>query len=153
MASRRLSPAYVARNLRAQALGYRNYYDYRIHGHGTVPPDRPAPTGETRQRLRGHRGPADLLRTNLDGALLTVTDHSERDSQGRYRWVELTVVDARGRQRTYRLSGRSLQGDRLQRTISAAQAAGGVLSPSPSLDLANYMDADPENEEWGQEAA
>ena len=134
----RLSPGYEARNARARAEGYRNDYDRRIHNHGRIPASSPAPTGEARSRLRGHRSSADLERAKLDGALVSITDHSGRDNKGRYKWVEVTVVDARGKQRTFRLTGKQLQPERLGATIAAVQGAGGFLSPSPSLDLASY---------------
>ena len=54
------SAAWEGRNARARALGYRNYYDYRVHNFGRIPAGESAPTGEERQRLRGHRGAADV---------------------------------------------------------------------------------------------
>lgn len=48
-------------NARAQALGYRDYYDYRVHGYGAVPPGEPV-TPEMRRAYRGHAGLTDLVR-------------------------------------------------------------------------------------------
>ena len=140
--SRRLSPAYAARNARARAAGYKSYYDFRVHNHGAIPPSQPAPTGEARSRLRGHRSAEDLRKSALDGAMITVTDHSGRDNKGRYKWVELTVIDAKGVQRTYRLSGKQLKPEFLRKLIEDVQAGGAVLSPSPSLDLRRYSGDD-----------
>lgn len=48
------------RNAAAQAKGYRNYYDYRIHQYGKRPASEEPPTGEERRRLEGKRGRASL---------------------------------------------------------------------------------------------
>lgn len=48
------------RNARAKALGYRNYYDYRAHDNGRIPPERPALKGPELARARGHASAADL---------------------------------------------------------------------------------------------
>jgi len=74
--------------------------------------------------------------------MITVTDHSGRDNKGRYKWVELTVIDAKGVQRTYRLSGKQLKPEFLRKLIEDVQAGGAVLSPSPSLDLRRYSGDD-----------
>lgn len=102
-------------NARARSLGYRDYYDYRIHNYGRVPASAPAPTGEARTRLRGHRSAADLERLISSGrAELLLLNVSRRDPQGKIREVEVMVTTSDGEQRIYRLRGRAVTPDALR---------------------------------------
>lgn len=130
-----VSDAYARRNARARELGYRNYYDYRTHNHGKLAPSAPRPTGEARQRLRGHRGQADLRSFVKPNSLVTIGDHSPRRPDGSYQWVDITVTRSNGDERTFRLRGKQLDEAELRKTIGGVVDSGGVLSPSPSLDL------------------
>lgn len=133
---RKLSAAYERRNARARALGYQSYYDYRAHNHGKAPPGAARPSGETLARLRGHRSAADLTRAVRTGSLVSVLGHSERDPvSGTYKWVDIVVVDPRGRERSYRLRGSQLEQAKLRRLVADLEERGAVLSPTPSLDL------------------
>lgn len=136
---RKLSPAYERRNQRARALGYRSYYDYRAHDNGRLPPDAAPVKGERLGRLRGHRSATDLVRSVKTGSLVMVVNHSERDaSTGQYTWVEVVTVDPSGRERSFRLRGPQLRRRRLERTVTRIERRGGVLSPSPSLDIRRF---------------
>lgn len=130
------SQAWDKRNAAARALGYRNYYDYRIHGYGRRPAAAPVDT-YNRDRLRGHRSRADLLRQADEGALVTYNG-SERNPDGTYRWVELAVIDVDGRERIYRLSGQQLTRDALRALVDQLVDAGAILTPTKSLDLTQY---------------
>jgi hypothetical protein len=131
----RNSPAYERRNARARSLGYRSYYDYRIHGNGSIPPAAAAATGEARQRLRGHRSAADLRRAIREGTTVSIAGHSERDSNGQYRWLELSVLSPDGSERTYRLTGKQLQKQQLGRLVGELDHKGAAFAPTPSFDL------------------
>jgi hypothetical protein len=97
------------RNARARALGYRNYYDYRIHEYGRLPPSEPSPPGQRRAQLRGHRSPTDLERLLRSGRVeLVLVNVARRDKKGRLQEVDVLVTDDRGRQTQYRLTGRTL---------------------------------------------
>lgn len=136
---RKLSPAYERRNQRARAAGYRSYYDYRAHDNGRLPPDVAPIKGERLGRLRGHRSAADLERSVKTGSLVMVVNHSERDpSSGQYTWVEVVTVDPSGRERSFRLRGPQLRRRQLERTVTRVERRGGVLSPSPSLDIRRF---------------
>ena len=64
MAGKRKKPLTAAekQNARAQALGYRNYYDYRIHDYGKRPPGEPVDPA-TRAKKAGARSEAAFRRT------------------------------------------------------------------------------------------
>lgn len=99
------SSAWERRNARARALGYRNYYDYRVHDFGRQPASAPAATGEDLARLRGHRGERDLLRylagepELADFRILS----TKRDDRGRITSAEIELVDDEGRIRRFRV--------------------------------------------------
>jgi hypothetical protein len=126
---------YARRNAKARSLGYRNYYDYRIHNHGKIPAGESAPTGEVKQRLRGHRGRVDFLRSLGDGDLISLVSHIstiERTPDGRYRRIDKLVLYTDGDQRTFTL--RNLTRAQLIETIAEEERRGAVFSPAPSLD-------------------
>lgn len=56
------SAAWEKRNAKARAAGYRNYYDYRLHDYGRLPPVLPLESGTVAKRRRGTRGKAALKR-------------------------------------------------------------------------------------------
>ncbi len=130
-----VSRSYAKRNERARALGYRSYYDYRIHAHGKIPPDQPAPTGNTRARLRGHRSLSDLKQDLKPGTLVTVQSTDRDPRTGRLKRADVLTVDEKGRQRTYRLTGAQLTVARINSLADVVERKGAVFSPSPSLDL------------------
>jgi hypothetical protein len=132
------STPYQRRNQRAQALGYRNYYDYRVHNHGKSPASAARPRGESLARLRGHRSSADLRREAAEGTLMIVVA-SARGKDGQYKWVDVNVVDHRGRERVYRLRGAQLKRAKLNGLIGELSARGVSVSPSPSIDLRRYV--------------
>lgn len=125
--ARPVSSAWAKRNARAQALGYRNYYEYRVRG--------TKPGSQARARARGHRSSADLAKQTGPGDLVMV-DRTERDVHGRLTKVVISVIDGEtSEQRTYTLTGRTLTSRNLRRLVDRIDQAGGIFSPSPSLDL------------------
>lgn len=136
------SRSWDRRNDAARAAGYKNYYDYRVHDFGRLPPSAPVVAAD-RPRLRGHRSAADLERDVKEGSFVTYNG-SERDPRtGEYKWLEIAVVDAKGKERIYRLRGDQLNKENLQATLAAIGAAGGFLAPSKSLDIAGYANEEP----------
>lgn len=135
------------RNAAAQARGYRNYYDYRVHRFGKIPPGQPPVAGEEKQRLRGHRSRADLVRTLGPGDLISVAGGARDPDTGRYDWVEILVIDADGREQMYRLRREHLIGEQLESLVTDLEGKGAVFSPSPSLDLRRYLPGDHDEEE------
>lgn len=131
------SSGYDKRNARARALGYRNYYDYRLHDNGKQPPGPLRLTPDERARRRGHRGLVDFLASLGEGDLIImpmgISSVEYDDDRDVYVEIEKLVVDGdTGRERTYVL--RNLTRDQLIDTIEAEQARGAVFSNSPSLD-------------------
>lgn len=129
------SPAYERRNARARALGYESYYDYRIHNHGRIAAGEPAPGGEARARLRGHRGAADLARELPAGSVLVPIDQQRDPATGRLKWVEVEVDGPDGSRRRYRLRGRQLDRKNLDRLWATIQGAGATWAHNPSVNL------------------
>jgi len=130
------SSAYQRRNERARSLGYRNYYDYRIHNHGRLPPSAAAPTGADRARLRGHRATEDLLRTLRPGDVIVVPEGLQsipKDARGRYSKIEVLVLREDGRSERFTI--RRATYDRVTRILERMAASGAMFSPAPSLDL------------------
>lgn len=102
------SPAYEARNARARALGFRNYYDYRIRS-GRL--ENPRPTGAALRVARGHASAADLRDWARQGGA-TVSRIAERDAGGRRTVVDVSYTDDRG-VRQFRLRGPQVSDDYL----------------------------------------
>lgn len=126
---------YARRNERARALGYRNYYDYRIHRNGELPPSEPPPVGEERQRLRGHRGLQDFLDAIREGSVISLVSHIsriERRPNGRYKQIDKMLLLPDGTQRIFTL--RNLTREQLLGAIADESARGATWSPAPSLD-------------------
>lgn len=130
-------------NARARKLGYKNYYDYRVHNSGRIPPDVVIPTGQ-RAKARGHRGKLDLLRKLRPGDLLIVPDglgSIEKDERGRFKLVRKLIIDGKtGNAFTFVL--RNLTPEAMADLIHAEQARGAIWSPSPSLDQRRLVGLD-----------
>lgn len=138
---RRKQTPYERRNERAKMLGYRSYYDYRLHDNGRLAPGPIQLTAETRARRRGHRSTGDFLQSLREGDLIVmpqgissvVFDENRRGGQGAYEEIVKTVIYARnGRERTFAL--RNLTRAELIEAIREEQRRGAIFSPAPSLD-------------------
>jgi hypothetical protein len=122
------SPAWQRRNSAARALGYRSYYDYRVHDYGRRPATSSVEPSD-RPRLRGHRSEADLLRTIRDGSLVAFNGADRDPATGRFRWVEIAVVSPDGRERVYRLSGKQVSAAKLKALLGSMSSAGAITEP------------------------
>lgn len=132
------SSSYQRRNERARALGYRNYYDYRIHDHGRLAPNvaPPAAGSAERTRLRGHRGTADLVRTLKPGDVIVVPDglpDVTKDAKGRYAKIEVLVLRDDGLSDRFTIRRRTYE--QMAGLLEKMSGKGAMFSPSPSLDL------------------
>ena len=136
-------------NARARRLGYKSYYDYRLHGSGRVAPGPLRLSPAERARLRGHRGRADYLRALGEGDLILLPqglgsvefDPDARGGEGAY--VELTVVvidAATGQEREYTI--RNLTRAEMEAMIERQQDSGAIFSPAPSLDIRRLLGDD-----------
>lgn len=130
---------WAERNARARAAGYRNYYDYRVHGYGTIPPSERV-EGEALARARGHRSGADLKRDVGFGDVVSVWTYGPRDMEGRYKWVDMLLLTADGKERIYRLRGSQITARNLDALSSHIDASGAVVSPAPSLDIRTLIE-------------
>lgn len=128
-------------NARARRLGYKDYYDFRLHDYGRVPPGPIKLSPAERARRRGHRGRADFLASLGEGDLIILPygissvefNEDARDGEGAYVEIVKLVIDAEtGDEREYVL--RNLTRDELIETIYEEESRGAVFSPSPSLD-------------------
>lgn len=124
-------------NVRARGLGYKDYYDFRLHDMGRIPPDVDVSqlTPEERARRRGHRGVTDFLRGLEPGDVLIVPDGLsaiKKDEKGRFMQVRKLVIKDDGREQRFTLRRVSYQ--RMVEIIEAERKAGAVWSPTPSLD-------------------
>lgn len=125
-------------NARARELGYASYYDYRLHGFGRIPPDRPAPAPGTAERAaaRGHRGIRDLERSLRPGDTIILPDGLSaigKDRRDNYTKIRVLVVKDDGREQRFTISRAKYQ--RMVQLLDRAAAAGAIFSPAPSLDL------------------
>ncbi len=142
------SASYERRNAAARALGYRNYYDYRTHNHGTIPATQPRPTGELRQRLRGHRSASDLANTIKTGRVELIMQFpvGERDpATGQFKAIEFQVIMDDGTTRTYILRGDQLDKDKLAPLRDAIVDAG--LAPYATYPKIIPLEDDEEPED------
>jgi hypothetical protein len=133
------SPRQDRANARARAAGYRNAYDYRIHGYGRIPATERI-SGEQLARARGHRSAADLERAVGPGDVVSVWTYGPRDSEGRYKWVDVLLLTADGRERIYRLRGGQITARRLDQLAQTIDQKGAVVSPAPSLDIRTLIE-------------
>lgn len=138
------STSWQRRNDRARSLGYRNFYDYRAHDYGKLPPSAPRLRGGELRVARGHAGPADLQRLISRGRVSTMFQEpvGERDDAGRYREVRVTVQLNDGSQQRFRLRGRQLKADELEPLRAAVSAAGPDVYTNPSIDVLFLVDRD-----------
>lgn len=126
-------------NAKARSFGYRNAYDYRIHGYGRLPASE-AVTGEALARARGHRSAADLERMVGPGDVVSVWTYGPRDTEGRYKWVDVLLLDAEGTERIFRLRGKQITARNLDRLAQTIDNRGAVVSPAPSLDIRTLIE-------------
>ncbi len=125
---RAVSASYEKRNQRARSLGYKSYYDYRAHDNGRLAPTAPRLRGERLARARGHRSGSDLRRAIRDGSLVFTSDTSVRGKDGRFKWVEVTVLDDQtGSEKTFYLQGRQVTSANLRRIADYATDHGAVV--------------------------
>ena len=94
---------YARRNARARAAGFASYYDYRVRA-GSL--EAPRPKGETLRRRRGHAAGKDLVKAAREGDLLVA--QLNRDSKGRFRSIDVTLIHEDGSEQEFTLKGRQL---------------------------------------------
>ncbi len=123
-----VSAQWARRNAAARDKGYASYYDYRAHNYGKTPAGAPRARGEQLARLRGHRGRTDLLAGAGDGSVINISGSSDRDSRGRFKWVDVTVIDPDGNTRTYRIRGGDTQRDRLAALLDQLDDQGAIVT-------------------------
>lgn len=131
-----MASAWERRNERARALGYRNWYDYRVHDYGRLPPDWEPLKGEPRQIAAGKRGQDRLMRQIGSGnvEMIALFPTGERDAEGKWTEADLILVMSDGDQKGYRLRGKQLSHDNLQRIKDAIDDAG-IFSDVGYLDV------------------
>lgn len=123
-------------NARAQAAGYRDYYDYRIHGYGRIPPGVQVGAAERRQ-YRGHAGLNELLAAinrvhrYPDGTrgplILEIQPQgTERGAGGRWRTIRFDAYLVTGQTWRFYLRGRAASHSNLL-LVKAALANPGAL--------------------------
>lgn len=124
------------RNERARQLGYRNYYDYRVHRYGAIPADQPAaPRGPEYRRLRGHASLADLERSLERGTMLSATGFERDRETGQWGRIEVTVIDRAGNQTQFRLRGKQAARANLLRFRDRIRELDIVLYGPASIDV------------------
>lgn len=129
------SAAWERRNAAARAAGYKNYYDYRVHGYGKVSASEPV-TESMRAAGRGHRSLADLNAAIRSGRVefLSPTG-TERGAGGRWKTIHVAVFTRDGKQRDFYLRGRQASGFNLKRLRQQLDAEGIHYLDAPSLDV------------------
>lgn len=135
-------PAWQRREQRAQAKGYRSYWDYRLHNYGKLAPDRPTPTGELRQQLAGRRSYNALiqeLEANRVEQILQ-TPGPRDPNTGQYSEIMVDVQLSSGKTRSYRLYGDDLKGKQIQRLRQLVSDSGTDIYVNPSLDILGIAD-------------
>lgn len=133
-------------NARARRLGYKDYYDYRLHASGRLSPQFTIAPFEVGY-LRGHKeqpgtygGRIEFLLSLGEGDLIILPygissvdfDDDARKGEGAYIEITKQVIHASGRDSEYML--RNLTRQELIETIYEEQQRGAVFSPAPSLD-------------------
>ena len=119
------SAGWERRNARARAAGYRNYYDFRAHDNGRLPPSAPALRGELLARSRGHRGASDLQKA-VDAGRVSMAQvyDTTKDSSGKVTHVSMLVTDQRGNQRLYRVAVGRMSVEQLEHLQASLDAQG-----------------------------
>ncbi len=144
--SRKESAWAAPRNARARALGYRDYYDYRLHDNGRIPPGPLKLTPEERERRRGHAGTSDFKRFIREGDLVDCDVRAvDRDPRtGLYRRIEKRVIpppfQRRRRERVFTLT--RLTRAQLIALIEYELQVGVIFSPQPSRDQRRLVSDD-----------
>lgn len=136
-AKRRSRNAYKRRTARARLLGYRSYYDYRIHNYGELPPERKV-SPSMRERLRGHRSYRDLvfaLERLPAGAQVAPMGLGRDPASGRWQGVSFLLLYPDGREREYVLRGRQASEEALRGLRDNLDALGIGWLNAPSLDV------------------
>lgn len=129
------SASYQRRNAKARALGYRNYYDYRIHGAGKIPPGEDVPS-DLRDIQRGHRSLQDLVNLLHSGRVSAITPTGGiRDESGKYETIHFTITTKDGRTKTYRLTDRQLTQNNLKMIRDIIEQQDIDYLPNPSIDV------------------
>ena len=118
---------YRARQERARARGFRDYYEQRTR----VRPGAPKPSREQLAERRGHAGYEDLLRylrARGEGALVGIDPvGSERAADGTWKVVRITVLAEDGSERTFTM--RKVTDEKVQKLITVIHDAGAIDSP------------------------
>ena len=139
MASKRdYRAAYARRDARARAAGFDSYYDQRVRGGQTATPGSAKPHGQQLARARGHAARADLLRALKPGDLV-FSEFDRRDEKGKFTALQLRLVDLRGREREYLLSGRQLKCRQMRELVERIEEAGATIAPG-GYDLRRLTD-------------
>lgn len=131
------SASWNRRNYAAKALGYKNYYDYRVHDNGRLPPAAPV-TGQLRRRNRGHRSAADFerrLRSTRNPVRQVLPVGLERGPGGRYERILVAVLLDDGSQVDYILRGKQASEVNLRRLRRVLDDAGIHYQEAPSIDV------------------
>lgn len=94
-----MASAWDKRNAAARAKGYRNYYDYRLHDYGKIPPAAPKETGTVAKRRRGTRGAAALRRQlgKPQQIALIVEVPEAHDQEGHWTRMRFIITRTDGR--------------------------------------------------------
>lgn len=128
------SAYWQARNERARQAGYKNYYDYRVHGYGKEPPAAPRPTGERLRRLRGHAAAADLGSLIRSGRVeLAIVEPGAKGPDGKYTSARIVLTLDDMDERVYWLRGKALLPENAQPLGQAIRDGGAVLLDSYGL--------------------
>lgn len=112
------SASYERRNDRARSLGYESYYDYRAHGNGAIPPDRPRLSGDALRGARGHAATSDLVR-QIEGGRVEILNVVKTGPDS-YR---ANVTLSNGKTVTYNVKGAGV--DKVSAAITSIGAGGG----------------------------
>lgn len=143
---------YELRDASARSKGYKSYYDYRKHGYGKQRPGTAKPGTEELAQIRGHRSIADLEKSLGNGDRIAINEFGPRGKDGRYTWVEVILIDSKGRDRRFVLRGQALKRARLERFLTRVENSGAVMVPNPSFDLSHmYADEDLDEGDYGED--
>lgn len=131
---KRISAAQQRRNARARALGFRNDYERRTRGK----PGAGKPSSEELRRRRGHPvGPEEFLDFIQPGDEVMLADHIskvDKTASGKFGTIRKLVVPKDVTRQPREFVIQNLTKATLRAMIQAEIAAGGELTPQPSLD-------------------
>jgi hypothetical protein len=157
-------------NARARALGYRDYYDYRVHGFGRIPAGTEV-TGEMRRAYRGHAGLSDLIAAinrPRNRPIEVQPQGIERGADGRWKTIRVgaTFRTATGGvyQLSYYLRGQAASSKNLRAlrdnlaspgSRTPPSSSGMIGAPTPGEDAGGDDGEEPEDasyyDYWGYE--